>query len=56
MELILTKGWYTLISLFVITNYGLILTGTMARIRARVQGRIGQPVWQPYIDILKKQL
>jgi NADH-quinone oxidoreductase subunit H len=53
MELILTKGWYTLISLFVITNYGLILTGTMARIRARVQGRIGQPVWQPYIDILK---
>lgn len=25
----------------------------MARITARVQGRIGQPVWQPYIDIIK---
>jgi NADH-quinone oxidoreductase subunit H len=25
----------------------------MARVRAKVQGRIGQPVWQPYIDILK---
>ena len=53
MDAIMTKAWYTLISLFVITNYGLILMGTMARIRARVQGRIGQPVWQPYIDILK---
>ena len=36
-----------------ITNYGLLLGGTMARVRAKVQGRIGQPVWQPYIDILK---
>jgi NADH-quinone oxidoreductase subunit H len=50
---ILTKGLYTFISLFVILNYGLLLMGTMARIRARVQGRIGQPVWQPYIDIIK---
>jgi len=53
MEMILRKGLYTLVSLFVITNYGLLLMGTMARIRARVQGRIGQPVWQPYIDIVK---
>ncbi len=52
MNEILTKAWYTLISLFVITNYGLILGGTMARVRAKVQGRIGQPVWQPYLDIL----
>jgi len=53
MNVIMTKAWYTLISLFVITNYGLLLGGTMARVRAKVQGRIGQPVWQPYIDILK---
>ena len=53
MNEIMTKAWYTLISLFVITNYGLLLGGTMARVRAKVQGRIGQPVWQPYIDILK---
>ena len=44
---------YSLISLFVIINWGLILIGIMARIRAKVQGRIGIPVWQPYIDILK---
>lgn len=53
MNEIMTKAWYTIISLFVITNYGLLLGGTMARVRAKVQGRIGQPVWQPYIDILK---
>ncbi|MEA5032772.1 MAG: complex I subunit 1 family protein [Sphaerochaeta sp.] len=53
MNEIMAKAWYTIISLFVITNYGLLLGGTMARVRAKVQGRIGQPVWQPYIDILK---
>ena len=47
------KALYVLISLFVITNYGLLLMGTMARIRARVQGRIGMPFWQYYIDIVK---
>lgn len=47
------KGLYTIISLFVVLNYGLLLMGTMARIRAKVQGRIGQPVYQPYIDIIK---
>lgn len=50
---ILTKAFYTLISLAVITNYALVLIGTMARIRAKVQGRIGQPFYQPYIDIIK---
>lgn len=50
---ILRKIGYAAISLFVITNYGLLLMGSMARIRAKVQGRIGQPFWQPYIDIIK---
>ncbi|RKX76345.1 MAG: NADH-quinone oxidoreductase subunit H [Spirochaetes bacterium] len=40
-------------SVFIFINYGFLLAGSMARIRARVQGRIGQPVYQPYIDILK---
>ncbi len=53
MNDILLKALYTLISLFVITTYGLLLVGTMARVRAKVQGRIGQPVWQPFIDIIK---
>jgi NADH-quinone oxidoreductase subunit H len=44
---------YCVISLFVIFNYGILLTGTVARIVARVHGRYGIPVWQPYIDIIK---
>ncbi len=48
-----TKALYTVISLAVILNYSLLLIGTMARVRAKVQGRIGQPVYQPYIDIIK---
>jgi NADH-quinone oxidoreductase subunit H len=56
MKEIALKAVYTLISLFVITNYGLLLGGTMARVRAKVQGRIGQPVWQPYLDIIKNNV
>lgn len=53
LQTILTKALYTLVSLLVILNYALLLIGTMARVRAKVQGRVGQPVWQPYIDIIK---
>lgn len=53
MTQVLTKAAYTLISLAVITNYALVLIGTMARIRAKVQGRVGQPFYQPYIDIIQ---
>ncbi len=41
------------LSVFIFANYGFLLMGSMARIRARVQGRIGQPVYQPYIDVIK---
>ena len=47
------KALYVIITLFIITNYGILLMGAMARIRARVQGRIGIPIWQMYIDIIK---
>lgn len=50
---LLVRIVYAFISLFVITNYGLLLIGSMARIAAKVQGRVGQPVYQPYIDIFK---
>lgn len=52
-EPLLIHVLYAAITLFIVFNYGIILMGTTARIRARVQGRIGIPVWQPYIDILK---
>ena len=44
---------YAALSLFFITNYGLLLMGFVHRIVARVHGRIGPPIWQPYINILK---
>ena len=43
----------TFLSLFFVFNYGILLVGVMARVRARVQGRIGIPIWQYYIDIVK---
>ncbi|MFW5728667.1 MAG: respiratory chain complex I subunit 1 family protein [Spirochaetota bacterium] len=44
---------YAAVTLFVVFNYGILLMGATARIRARVQGRIGIPIRQPYIDIIK---
>jgi len=40
-------------SLFLIANYGLLLAGVMMKIIARVHGRFGPPVWQPYINLFK---
>ena len=53
MENLIKTIGYALISLFVITNYGLILNGIVRKIIARVHGRLGPPVWQPYLDIIK---
>jgi NADH-quinone oxidoreductase subunit H len=47
------KFLYSLLSLGVITVWGLSLNGIVAKIFARVQGRLGPPFWQPFIDILK---
>jgi NADH-quinone oxidoreductase subunit H len=44
---------WTFISLGIVTVWGLTLTGIVAKIFARVQGRLGPPVWQPFIDIIK---
>lgn len=53
MDNVLLTFVYCAISLFIIANYGLILTGVVARIVARVHGRYGIPLWQPYLDIIK---
>jgi NADH-quinone oxidoreductase subunit H len=50
---LVTKLIWTLISLGIVTVWGLTLTGIVAKIFARVQGRLGPPVWQPFIDIIK---
>jgi NADH-quinone oxidoreductase subunit H len=44
---------YALASLFLVVNYGFILMGVAMRVVARAHGRIGPPVWQPYINVFK---
>ena len=53
MESILRTALYLLISVFVILNWGLLLNGMVRKIVARAHGRIGPPIWQPWLDILK---
>ena len=53
MEDWIIKILYALASLALITNYGLLLMGFTMKVIARVQGRIGPPIWLPYINILR---
>ena len=53
MEYWAVKIGYFLITLGIVTVYGLLLGATVARTMAKVQGRIGIPYWQPFLDILK---
>jgi len=47
------KILYAAISVSVATIYGLTLGGIVRKIYARVHGRIGPPVWQPFLDIIQ---
>jgi NADH-quinone oxidoreductase subunit H len=44
---------YSLLTLFIVLNYGLLLTALMQKIGARVGGRYGIPIWQNYADLIK---
>jgi NADH-quinone oxidoreductase subunit H len=44
---------YSLLTLFIVANFGFLLTALMAKIAARVGRRHGIPVWQNYIDLIK---
>ncbi len=50
---LLARIGFAALTAFIMFNYGILLMASMARIRARVQGRIGIRIWQPYIDIIK---
>ena len=50
---LLARIGFAALTTFIMFNYGILLQASMARIRARVQGRIGIRIWQPYIDIIK---
>jgi len=49
----LTKIGYFSLTLLIVTTYGLIMGAFIERIIARVQGRVGIPYSQPFINILK---
>lgn len=44
---------YALLTLFIVINYGMIMTAVVRKIGARVGGRYGIPVWQNYVDLIK---
>ncbi len=44
---------YILLGFFILLNWGLLQAGVIRRIIARVGKRIGMPVYQPYIDLIK---
>jgi len=41
------------LGLFIVTNWGMLMSSTMRRIGARVSGRYGIPWYQPWIDLTK---
>ncbi|WP_333821912.1 respiratory chain complex I subunit 1 family protein [Pinisolibacter sp.] len=44
---------YALLTLFIVLNYGLLLTALIQKIGARAGRRHGIPIWQNYVDLLK---
>jgi NADH-quinone oxidoreductase subunit H len=44
---------YSLLTLFIVVNYGMLLTALMQKIGARVGRRHGIPIWQNYFDLVK---
>lgn len=53
MEDMMIKIFYALMSMLLIFNYGMVLSGVVMKIVARAHGRFGPPVWQPYINLVK---
>jgi NADH-quinone oxidoreductase subunit H len=53
MDYSITKFLWTLLGLFIVLNWGMLMGSTMRRIGARVAGRYGIPWYQPWIDLTK---
>jgi len=50
---LVTKILYSLLGVLGALAYGLAIGGIIRKVMARIQGRIGPPLWQPYIDLGK---
>ena len=44
---------YAALTLFIVINYGMIITALVRKIGARVSGRYGIRIYQNYIDLVK---
>lgn len=53
MDYSIEKFLWALLGLFIILNWGLLMSSIMRRIGARLSGRIGVPIYQPWVDLLK---
>ena len=53
MDNITLKLLFTLLGLFIVLNWGLLMGATMQKIVARLAGRYGIPFYQPWIDLVK---
>jgi NADH-quinone oxidoreductase subunit H len=53
MEFDWIKIPYSLLTLFIVVNYGFLMTAFIRKIAARVGRRRGIPIWQNYIDMFK---
>lgn len=52
MPLLKQIAWSALM-VFGATLYGLLIMGIVRKVMARIQGRIGPPLWQPIIDLIR---
>ena len=50
---IVIKLLYVFLGLFIVLNWGMLMSATMRKIGARVAGRYGIPFYQPWIDLVK---
>ncbi len=53
MDYSLEKFLWALLGLFIVLNWGFLMASLMRRIGARLAGRIGVPIYQPWIDLVK---
>ena len=53
MNDIVIKLLFTLLGLFIVLNWGLLMGATMQKIVAKVAHRVGIPFYQPWIDLTK---
>ena len=53
MDFDLSRLLFTLLGLFIVLNWGMLMSSTIRKVGARVARRHGIPIYQPWIDLTK---